>query len=111
MATAIQLPTAPPATSNPPQAHAEQEDAQTGEVNISNHNFCRPCLEHCKLKHFSFCLPQFYIVRVDASTNVEVPGGCFVTVESGPHTGLPQALHNLAHPKARVSYYTPFLPR
>lgn len=46
---------------------------------------------------------QYYICRVDAPPGVEVPGGSYVTVESGPHHGLPHALHALQHPKPRVS--------
>lgn len=41
-------------------------------------------------------------MRVDAAPGVEVPGGSFVTVESGPHQGLDAALHALQHPKPRV---------
>ncbi|GAB4821750.1 hypothetical protein N2152v2_008796 [Parachlorella kessleri] len=45
---------------------------------------------------------EFFVVRVDAAPGLDVPGGSFVTVESGPHRGLAQALHVLQHPKTRA---------
>ena len=48
-------------------------------------------------------LPQgeFFVVRVDAPPGVEVPGGCFVTVESGPHS-FEVALALLARPRPKA---------
>jgi len=34
---------------------------------------------------------QFYVLRSDLAEGVNVSGGCYVTVESGPHLGLQQA--------------------
>ncbi len=48
---------------------------------------------------------------MDAAPGVEVPGGSFVTVESGPHPGLDQALHALRYPKVRVSGKSTQVPR
>ena len=47
---------------------------------------------------------QYYIVRVDAPPGVATISaeGCFVTVESGPHSNLTLALQALQHPKQRV---------
>jgi hypothetical protein len=47
-------------------------------------------------------LLQFYIVRIDAPPGVEVPGGCYVTVESGPFEGLVAAYTRLTDPKPRA---------
>ena len=47
---------------------------------------------------------QYYIVRVDAPPGVATISaeGCFVTVESGPHSNLTLALQALQNPKQRV---------
>eukprot|EP00890_Picochlorum_soloecismus_P001106 jgi/Picsp_1/1997/NSC_05463-R1_---NA--- len=45
---------------------------------------------------------KFYIVRIDAPPGVEVPGGCYVTVESGPFEGLVAAYTRLTDPKPRA---------
>lgn len=45
---------------------------------------------------------QFFVVRVDAPPGVVIPGGCYVTVESGPHQGLTTALETLKNPKPRA---------
>lgn len=55
-----------------------------------------------RLLHAARLALQYYIVRVDAAPGVDVPGGSFVTVESGPHAGLEQALSTLEHPRPRV---------
>lgn len=55
-----------------------------------------------RLLHAARLALQYYIVRVDAAPGVDVPGGSFVTVESGPHVGLEQALSTLEHPRLRV---------
>jgi len=44
---------------------------------------------------------EFFVVRVDAPPGVEVPGGCFVTVESGPHS-FEVALTHLARPRPKA---------
>lgn len=44
---------------------------------------------------------QFYIVRIDVPPGVEVPGGCFVTVESGPHRGFNNSLQLLKNSPPR----------
>ena len=41
-------------------------------------------------------------MKIDAPPGVEVPGGCFVTVESGPHPGLQAAYNRLRDPKPKV---------
>ncbi len=43
------------------------------------------------------CFPplQFYVLRVDSPAGVGVPGGSYVTVESGPHDGLHKAYTSL----------------
>lgn len=45
---------------------------------------------------------SFYIVKIDAPPGVEVPGGCYVTVQSGPHAGLKAAFERLRDPKPRA---------
>lgn len=45
---------------------------------------------------------SFYIVKIDAPPGVEVPGGCYVTVQSGPHLGLKVAFERLRDPKPRA---------
>lgn len=44
----------------------------------------------------------FYIVKIDAPPGVEVPGGCYVTVQSGPHVGVKAAFERLRDPKPRA---------
>jgi hypothetical protein len=45
---------------------------------------------------------SFYIVKIDAPPGVEVPGGCYVTVQSGPHFGVKAAFERLRDPKPRA---------
>lgn len=59
MATAIQLPPAPVTSNDPSQAHAEQEETQTGEVSILQIIFVEPCLEDFQAHCFSFSHRSF----------------------------------------------------
>ena len=45
---------------------------------------------------------SYYIVKIDAPPGVEVPGGCYVTVQSGPHVGLMSAYERLRDPKPKA---------
>ncbi|KAL6768409.1 hypothetical protein ACKKBF_B39040 [Auxenochlorella protothecoides x Auxenochlorella symbiontica] len=46
---------------------------------------------------------SFFVIRVDASpSTTAIPGGTFVTVESGPYLNLDSALHSLQHPRQRA---------
>lgn len=45
---------------------------------------------------------SYYVVKIDAPPGVEVPGGCYVTVQSGPHVGLSIAYTHLKDPKPRA---------
>lgn len=61
--------------------------------------------KNIKEKHPSLASLQsesFYIVKIDAPPGVEVPGGCYVTVQSGPHVGLKAAFERLRDPKPRA---------
>ena len=55
---------------------------------------------------------RFFVVRVDASpTATPVPGGSFVTVESGPHRDMAEAWLEIDHPKQRVRRRLPPVTR
>lgn len=45
---------------------------------------------------------SYYVVKIDAPPGVEVPGGCYVTVQSGPHVGLSIAYSHLKDPKPKA---------
>lgn len=56
--------------------------------------------------HLQMTGEDFFVVRVDASpSSTAVPGGSFVTVESGPHQSLERAMHSLANPRLRVGAF------
>lgn len=45
---------------------------------------------------------SYYVVKIDAPPGVEVPGGCYVTVQSGPHADVSVAYSHLRDPKPRA---------
>ena len=47
---------------------------------------------------------QVWICRCDAQLGTEVPGGTFVTVESGPHHGLLEGYRQLCRAPVKVCY-------